>query len=182
MKSRRGFTLIETLAAGVISTIVGGAMLSILSITNAQIKESIAHQRIGQMQTLVSEQIRNDARKAFGPKVPSEVPDSPFDANPEDDPGETTLLHATFFCHRNGVSFSAYRIDGGILQHSSTPSLGAWQNIVVGGQPVKVTPASGFTVLSGRMGITFKIACTVNLGGQDYTFPLIEETILCRNK
>lgn len=182
MNIQRGFTLVETLAAGLISTIVGGAVLSILSMTNSQIKESIAYQRIGQMQTLVSEQIRNDARKAFGPKTPGENPDDAFDANPDDDAGDAAFLNGTFLCQRDGAAFSGYRIENGFLQHSDTPGLGPWENIEVSGQPIKVAPGSGFSLLAGRRGITFKIASSVNLGGLDYSFPLIEETILCRNK
>ncbi len=183
MLSQKGFTLVEIMAAGVVSTIVAGALLSVLSITNSLIKESASNQRLGQIQTAVSEQLRNDARIAFGPKA-SEVEDrsAPFDVNPDDDPIASNL-QGIYFCDRDGDCFSGYRINKQNL------TLEEWHREIGGYNPFKVgedtvhvdTANSRFAVLAGRKGVTFQIACRIHTD-KDYTFPSIEETVLCRNK
>jgi Tfp pilus assembly protein PilW len=55
MKPQAGFTLIEVLTTGMISTIVGSALLSVFYMCNAHIRAGGAALRLVQMQTIASE-------------------------------------------------------------------------------------------------------------------------------
>jgi type II secretory pathway pseudopilin PulG len=178
VNSQQGFTLIEALAGGILSTIVAGAILSALNMTTRQIKESSSNLSLGQIQTVVSEQIRSDARKSFGAKGPGENPTAQFDT-PEDDPALTNQ-NGIVFCDSNGQPFARYQIN------TSTGNLEEWIDgsyvpFKVGSQTAQLDAAnSSFGVLAKRQGITFKLVCRV-LTDKYYTFPAIQETVLGRD-
>src|SRR3954471_22518948 len=73
MNSQAGFTLIEALITGVLSTIVAGGILSALYMTNTQIQDGSAALRLSQLQSVVSDQIHRSARLSAGAKDSTET-------------------------------------------------------------------------------------------------------------
>ena len=67
MQRQSGFTLIEVLTTGALATFVGLALLSILQMTNGQIKDGSTILRMARLQTVATEQIHRSARQAAGP-------------------------------------------------------------------------------------------------------------------
>lgn len=173
MNPQKGFTLVETLSAGIVSTILAGALLTIFSMTNIQIKESAANLTLGQIQSIVSEQIRRDARLAFGIKIDTLTP---FQTDRLNEPAFTNQSKV-FFCDQDGRPFSGYQINYGYLEELKD-NVG-FVKFQFGNQTVPVD-AVRFDVLSRREGISFQIAYRLQLD-KVYTLPVLQETVRSRN-
>jgi type II secretory pathway pseudopilin PulG len=185
MKLQRGFTLIETMAVGLLSTIVAGALLTVLYLTNSEIKQGIVHLELVNLQSVVSEQIRKSARTANGVLLTDEAKNEPvfrLDLNTYSGAKEIR------FCNSNGNVFAKYQI------HSGDPSyLEEWHTGLAKYQPFLVSDdtvyvdgdASVFTILPGRRGVKFTIAHRreekIMDNIESFSLPPIEETVLCRN-
>lgn len=181
MSSESGFTLIETLAAGLISTIVAGAMLSVLTMTTRQLKESSTSLNLGQIQGVVTDQLRSDARKAFGARGDFETPNGAFTI-PNTDAARSNQTEI-IFCDKGGTSFSRYRIrsSDSILEEWVD---GAYTPFLVGNQAVHLdvgATKSRFGILANRFGVTFKLTCRVQTDKGFAFFPALEDTVLGRD-
>ncbi len=184
MSFQNGFTLIEVLTASLISTIVAGALLSVLSMTNNHIKDGAAHLRTGQMQTVVSDQLHTNAHAACGVKSTGESLIDPF-TTPTYDLGVASAKEIVF-CTKAGLPIARYKINSvaNYLEEWRTDPLGAgpvgYYPFQVGNDTAFLNGAlSEFNLQPGRRGFT----ATLLFQSRDrsYTFPHIVETILCRN-
>ena len=166
MKSHAGFTLVEVLVAGILSTILATTILSTLYLTNTQMKEGLASQRLTQFQIVVSEQIRKNARIAFAVKI---VGDHPTNALSADTLSELIIHNEStvFFCNPAGAIFAGYRI------HTSPDYLEEWSLGLNSFIPFRIgldsvalkASASTFVVLPKRRGVLFKLSYESNQAG-----------------
>jgi type II secretory pathway pseudopilin PulG len=176
MSRQSGFTLVEALTASVISTVVAGAILTVLFMTTNQVRDGSALSRLTQQQTVVSEQIRTSARKAwFVKKTTAEG--MPILSTEPADAGR----HEVAFADSNGTVFAAYFLDPAKTYLQEWIG-GAYVPFKVGEDTVFVDyPTSSFGILSQRKGVTFQLGYNRTFGGKNYTFPLLTETVYCRN-
>jgi type II secretory pathway pseudopilin PulG len=185
LNGQSGFTLIEVLAAGLISTIVAGALLSVLYMSTGQIRDGASSLRLSQSQAVVSEQIRTSARKAFGAWSGSCPDPGPSDL----DAAEALVagyagsgqLKQVVFCDPLGAILSGYSLetDGRMYEWVG----GSFRPFRIGADEVMVDyAASNFIILARRRGIIFNIIYRRDAGGESYFFPLIQETVLSRNR
>ncbi len=176
----------EALSAGLISTIVAGALLTVLQMTNAQIRDGSGNMRVARLQTVVSDQIRMSTRLAAGVKTALEDT-------------TTTLEHMALVTSTSGPlqevrltqvggdPFARYRLRDlsprAYLEEWKVGDYGPdYYPFTVGSDTVFVDYATSyFRILPNRRGITFKIQHTSFEDGKSYTFPSTEETGLCRN-
>jgi type II secretory pathway pseudopilin PulG len=182
MLRQSGFTLIESLTAGLISTIVAGALLTMLTVTNREIKAGTTHLLVGQMQSVVSDQFHISAHRACGVRTAGEPLDGSYftDAARYDIPvGDTNEI---IFCDKNGSRLTSYRINRAFnyLEEWDVGSH-AYIPFKVGEDTVLINGAnSAFRLLSPR-----RRRLTVNLAirnsDESFTFPTLIDTILCRN-
>ncbi len=169
--SQQGFTLIEVLITGVISSIVAGAIITVLYMTNDQIKEGIATEKLIQISTAATEQIRRSARMAAIVTCSTAV-----------------LNRDLNFFDSDGNQISGYKINsGGVLQEWvvgvgwKTMVIGSDSAIVVGSDSVTlVSSDSALVVLPDGHGIKMKLRYIHSESGINVDFPPIEDQALCR--
>jgi type II secretory pathway pseudopilin PulG len=184
LKWQSGFTLIEALAAGLISTIVAGALLTVLSMTNAQIRDGAIRLKTGQMHTVVSDQLRTSAYNAYGVKAAGEDLTDPLTLPVY--AGGVANTQTIIFCNKAGIPFARYNIN------TVSNYLEEWLEAIplvrpAGYYPFKVGvdtaflngAASSFTLDPGRIGFSLNLLFTSPYS--TYTFPNIIEAIRCRN-
>lgn len=180
MRAKAGFTLVEVLATGAISVIIGTAILSVLRMSNSQILDGSANLRLVQLQNIASAQIRSETRKAFGVKRDMALDPGTAFVSPATAPTYPGLREVRL-CNPDGTMRAGYQIranDDNLYEWKS----GEWIPFQVGALTLKIDPvASDFTILPRRRGLTFNLAYRFIQGGRTYSFPPIPETVLCRN-
>lgn len=177
MRTETGFTLIEVLAGGVISTVLAGAMLSLFYMVTGNVKESAANSRLLRIQTVAEDQIRRDARKAFGAKLSSSEPGLidvvANDGNAYSGLKEIWLIEAT-----PDALVGAYWIHGDTLKEWKN---GGFVPMIIGPDTVHLDGAnSSFSVFPNRQGVGLDLRYKVNEKGILYTAPPFIDSILCR--
>jgi prepilin-type N-terminal cleavage/methylation domain-containing protein len=176
MKTQSGFTLVEVLVTGVLSSIVAGALVSMLSMVNLQMNAGIAENRLGRIQTVVSEQIRASARKSWGILQSGDIID---DTHHFPDLAAISSTSEIILSDKNGNPMVKYHIDNsGMLWEWHDGDPGDYYPFAIGKDTVHVDAAhSDFTLAQGRKNMTFKLAYTL----EGKTLPIIQEAIQCRN-
>ena len=181
MRTEAGFTLIEILAGGVISTVLAGAMLSLFYLVTGNIKDSTANSRLQRIQTVAEDQIRRIARRAYGAKTSSaEVGDIAIiaanDGNAytglkeiwlyETDPGEALI--------------GAYKVSPDALLELVN---GVFVPMRIGSDTVWLDGAnSTFSIFPNRAGVAFDMRYKIQENGNTYAAPALIDSILCRGK
>ncbi len=151
--------------------------------TNNHIKDGLLHLQVGQMQTVVADQIRFTAQKSFGIKKGELELLIPFDfvAHPEYDlpvPPTNEIL----FCDKLGNALARYRINSSdhYLEEWQLPGGSGYVPFQVGSDTAFIDDAnSQFLIYPGRRGVELRLA--MKSKGGTYSFPVMTETILCRN-
>lgn len=176
MKTQSGFTLIEALVTGVLSTIVAGTLVTVLGMVNLQLNTGIAENRLGRIQTVVSEQIRASVRKSWGILQSGDVIDA---SHHYPDLHVIASTREIILTYKDGNPMAKYLIgnDGKLWEwHDGDP--GDYYPFMIGTDIVYVDPAqSDFSIADGRKSMTFKLAYVL----QSKILPNIPEAIQCRN-
>lgn len=183
MKSESGFTLVEALATGVLSTIVAGTLVSVLDMVNTQIKEGEMESRLGLWQSVVSEQIRSSVRQSWG--ILQQGDPTGFDLHYDKLPAvdhmlsPEDLMPEILICDKDGIPMAKYHVNSeGILEEWQSGDEGSYHPFTIGDQIVHVDPdQSNFSVAKGRKYLSFKLAYV--LEGEKLL--AIQEAIQCRN-
>lgn len=178
MKTQSGFTLIEVIAAAVISTFIAGATISVLYFTNNRIKSSLINSRLSDLRIVISEQIRESARIANFAALPLE-PLTGLD----NDAGYlgSELVKEIHLYGYHGVKLSAYKIDGGYLWEGKPGAGGEWDysKFRVGEEYAAVDhDNSNLRILAKRIGIQFSLQLRNEADGT--LLPLFAETNMFR--
>jgi hypothetical protein len=181
MMNQSGFTLVEALTTGVLSTIVAGALVSALSMTNSQIREGISETRLGRAQMVVSEQIQQRTRESWGILLNGESINEETHYNELPTPPAST--NEVILGDKDGNPIAKYRVNAeGYLEEGVHPDGSAeWSYIPfrIGEDTVHIDPAtSAFKVADLRKSMKFALAYM-----QDgKTSAPIEESAQCRNR
>ncbi|HLP42262.1 MAG TPA: prepilin-type N-terminal cleavage/methylation domain-containing protein [Fibrobacteria bacterium] len=173
MRRQDGFTLVEALMAGALSTVLGGAILTVLYLCNDMMEESLAKAKLAAQFEVVAETIHRMAREAYT-----------VSGNGENFSDPSTPLK---FWNLGWINF--YRRDstliGGIGMNSPDPYL--WERagtdmrrFYIAGNPISVHYFHA-TILEGRTAATFRITLELTQGGKTYTLTSPREMALCRN-
>jgi type II secretory pathway pseudopilin PulG len=176
MSNESGFTLIETLAAGLVSTIVAGALLTVLYMSTNQIKEGSANVRYIRLQSAVSEEIRANARKSKTMKRTSELGTASSSLSAAEWPG----LKEIWLFNNDGDTLAAYQVKAD-SPHLHEWKAGSFQVFQVGSETVDINYANTeFGILPNRQGMTFRIAH--RRAGIPDEYPNRPDTVLKRNR
>lgn len=186
MKSNSGFTLIEVLVTSLLSTVVAGALLSFLYLTNNQITEGTTSLKFVQMRSVVSEQIRQVADSAHGVLTDQDPADGvittfkDFVLFPQVD---STIINAKELrlCRSNGTAYAVYKIN------ASNNYLEEWYKtdgtlrvFQIGSDTVFIDASkSFFKVYRGRKRFEFTLVYRTQDGS--VSSPTNTEKILTRN-
>jgi len=189
MRTKAGFTLVEILAGGVISTVLAGAMLSLFYLVTGNIKDSAANSRLLRTQTVAEDQLRRAARKAYGVKLSqAEVSKGhgglgDIATIAADDPVAYTALTEIWLYQADPDGLiGAYKVSAG----SSQDTLKEWVNgaftpMRIGSDTVLLTRAgSSFSVFPNRRGIAFDMRYRIQENGNSYAAPVLVDSVLCR--
>lgn len=173
MRRQDGFTLVEALMAGALSTVLGGAILTVLYLCNDRMEESLAKAKLASQFEVVAETIHRMAREAYT-----------VSGNGEDFSDPSTPLK---FWNLGWINF--YRRDstliGGVGMNSSDPYLWEWtgtgmRRFYIAGDSLYVNRFRA-GILPGRKAATFRITLELTQGGKTYTLTSPREMALCRN-
>lgn len=186
MKLNNGFTLIEVLVTSLVSTVVAGALLSFIYLTNNQIAEGTNSLKFVQMQGVVSEQIRQVADSAHGVLTDQDPADGvittfknfvafPMVGSPVLKAKEIRL------CRANGLAYAWYKIDlsnNYLWEWYITD--GVWKVFQMGNDTVFVDANNSFfKVYAGRKRFEFTLVYRTNDGL--VASPTNTENVLTRN-
>jgi type II secretory pathway pseudopilin PulG len=182
MKAQVGFTLVEILAGGVISTILAGAMLSLFYLVTGNIKENAANARLLRIQTVAEDQLRRTGRKAYGAKRPAETDLITTLAN-NDGNAYTNLKEIGLFEDPDAL-IGAYKIS----QNGSRDTLLEWSfatgsyiPMIIGSDTVWLDgPNSSFSIFPNRRGIAFDLRYRIQENGNMYSAASLRDSVLCR--
>lgn len=176
MRGQSGFTLIEAMVTGILSTMVAGVALALLRMSATQVREGSATLSLAASYSAVSEEIHRIGRIAHMVKTAGDPEGLPPDSL------TLGLLDRTeaVFCNRLGDSLGGFRITSGKLQELAGPLHGRfWKDMVVGPDTVYLdSSASRFDVKANRAGLDFRLRL-VNADGD--SLPSVKETVLCRS-
>lgn len=184
MKSQSGFTLIEVMASGILSTVIAGAILSILHLTNDQIKDGTSYLRLEERQGIAAEQIRKTARHAKG-VMKSWEDLAQVTANPAAQPSGH-LSEIRFFNDDNCFT-TGYKIESGYLWEADAKGCNilAYRPFTIGADTVFVDPdpaVSYFEFLHNRGAIISHLRVILRVDTTTYVRPNDSEFVLCRNR
>lgn len=180
MIGQKGFTLVEALTGGIISTVLAGTMISMIHMVGSNLKESAANTRLERLQTVASEQIRSATRQAFGAKLSGTEPGTiqSLSSSAGGDAAAHTNLTEVWLITDEGIQHWAYQISGDYLMERRG---GAWVKMTVGEDTVKLDGAnSRFAVFPYRKGIVADLRYKIVENGSTYAYPPLPDSILCR--
>lgn len=188
MRKEAGFTLIEILAGGVISTVLAGAMLSLFYLVTGNIKDSAANSRLLRIQTVAEDQLRRTVRRAYGAKLLTEIGTpppageitiiAPNDANAHPNQKEIWLYEDP------DALIGAYRITFGHAVDTLLEWVGG--NFIpmhIGSDTVFLDGGiSSFSIFPYRLGVAFNIGYQIQENGKSYAAPTLNDSVLCRGR
>ncbi len=164
MNSSTGFTLVEVLVTGLLASILAGAIISSLYMTNLQTKEGIGTERLIQISVAATEEIRRKVRRA------------------------TTLVQYLPPSHSGiilldsaGLAIGGFTYQSAILQEL-IPGTG-WRPMMIGNDTVRVfndTALSNFFVSPTGIGLSFRLRFQLSEFGKTFYFPAIQDQVQCR--
>lgn len=155
VKAQRGFTLVEVLAAGIISSLLAAVLLTILYLASAHVKQLIPRQRVMTAYNVVSEQIHRMTRQACFVRAFGEAHAIPLPALG----ASVSFQDGLVFYDRSyniigGYYFSA---SGGHHLREWNTATNAWQAFKIAGDSLPVTPGNKFGHSADRKTVTFEI-------------------------
>lgn len=162
MKPQTGFTIIEVMTAGILSTVLAGVVITLIVLTSEQIEASLSRQKAVARYEIVAEEVRKVARKAYTVRSTSEPE---FTIWPPGNAGSLlTSQNGLKFYDRTPVAgvpnciggFEFQGVAGG-LSILREWKAGAFTAFLVGGDSVFVTPSLQFSRDAARRVITFEI-------------------------
>jgi type II secretory pathway pseudopilin PulG len=190
MRSEAGFTLIEILVGGVISTVLAGGMLSLFYLVTDNIKESTANSRLLRIQTVAEDQLRRTVRRAYAVKVTQtelsrvsgRVDVSSIAA---EDPNTYTGLKVIWLYEAEpDALIGAYRITfGNSIDTLLELRNGVFAPMHIGSDTVWINGTnSSFSILPNRRGVSFDLRYGIQENGNSYVAPVLIDSVLCRGK
>jgi type II secretory pathway pseudopilin PulG len=181
MRGQGGFTLIEAMVTGILSTMVAAVALALLKMSSDQVKEGSATLSLAATYSAVSEAIHRAGRNAVVVKTAGDPPGSPPGTvlGADTVTAESNNIREVVFCNGLGDSLGGFRIVSGTLHELAGPLHGrSWIPMVVGPDPVRLDDnASNFDLKANRAGIHFYLRLVTAAGD---TLPPVKETVLCR--
>ncbi len=143
MKTQLGFTLVETLIAGVLSTIVAGGLLTIFYVQKNVIAESTSSLWLNNQADIVTQEIIKQVHQSnFILKYVGEMPPA----------GTQDTTFVMYLQNSLGI-FGGYKIDNGILKEYKG---GTFNTFKVGPDSVFIDAGSYFTLNPTRNRMTIK--------------------------
>jgi type II secretory pathway pseudopilin PulG len=189
MTGQNGFTLIEALTTGVLCTVLAGAILSLMNLTNGQVKAGAVQIRLSERQGVAREQIRKMVHEAHGAMMVSE--DSTLVADQDKafivNPLTTALPEIKLFDDNNWI-IGGYKLGPTYLMEG-TPDIDihhqllSYKAFTIGNDTVYLDSArSYFRILRGRKGIIANLRYIHQPGIATDTLPMDSVFVVCRNR
>lgn len=181
--SQAGFTLVEMLTVGVISSVLAGAALSSLYMASDLTLQGSVESRASQRAALASWQIRRMAQSAYIAKAPGST-------GPIDDMNASSAVpnahHVVFVGpppdYDTIGGFQVLASSNILREYRRMGGTWVWRPVILGRQDtVKISPrpASSFTLYPRRRGLEFRLEVLDENGAP---LPASMEKVLCRNQ
>jgi type II secretory pathway pseudopilin PulG len=180
MKTEAGFTLIEILAGGIISTVLAGAMLALFYMVTANIKESEANSRLLRIQTVAQDQLRRTVRSAYGAKLTGEA-GSIVDIAGGDPITYTDRKEIWLYETNPEGLIGAYKISPGpSVDTLKELSNGDFIPMRIGSDTVILDGgSSSFSLFPNRRGVGFDMRYLIRENGNTYSATQLTDSVLC---
>jgi prepilin-type N-terminal cleavage/methylation domain-containing protein len=175
-----GFSLIEVLAASMISVLLAGVAYATFKLSNDQLEDGALGLRASQYATVALDQVSSTARSAYVVKKhgdPATALTAPF-ADPA-----YAALDTLVFCNRTGDTLGGYAADGNYLREMVGGGPG-WHFVPfrIGVDTVRIFPAtSSFGILPNRRGVEIRLHFYLAKDGDTAKLPVHRAQFLCRN-
>lgn len=192
--NQRGFTLVEVLITGILSSVLGGVVLTIFYVNNTQVKEGAAELKLSQEQAAVAEHITNDVRWAHALRKSGEPngnwnspPASAWTTPPYQDSVNSpaiTGLSEVIVTKLDGSEYAGYRISGDYLDTlvpNSNPRVYNHLEIFPGDTVRVDGDSSYFGIMQKRRGLEVRLRLYRLEDGDTVFLPPHQDNILCRN-
>lgn len=179
MKAQAGFTLVEVLTAGVLSTVLAGAIISILYLGTDQIEESLARQDAVALYTVVAEHIQAVASRADSVRSTEEEPGAPLDPTAE--------FADVIFVNAANEPLGGFKVrpDGmrNLLMEWSTAD-DDWVPYTIAGIPIELDAlrVPAFYISPERRSATFQFNLLFTKNGKTTTHKFPVERAQCKNR
>ena len=175
-----GFTLIEGIVASLISVILVGVLLTILTMNNSGVKNGAINTQVQAQYEIAIEQIAAAARKATAILAGGET------WPPTAGMAATTTSKIEMYYQDavgNVTRIRGFKVDGGVLKECSSGFSDAdYIPFKVGSWPaLSVLDASPFTLTSNRKSVTVSMRVCGVFSGDSAIAPARGEVFTCRN-
>jgi type II secretory pathway pseudopilin PulG len=178
MRAEAGFTLIEALVGGIISTVLAGAMLSLFYLVTGNVKESAANSRLLRIQTVAQDQLRRNVRKSYGAKRTETEVGGIASIAASDNVAYVGQKEVWLYETDPDGLVGAYKISGDTLLERANA---VFSPMLVGSDTVWLDGAnSSFSLFPNRRGIAFDLRYRIHENGKTYSAPPLIDSILCR--
>lgn len=189
MSTQAGFTLVEALASGILSTVIAGAILSLMHLTNDQVKQGAVQIRLAESQGIAVEQFRKSIREAYGAMMSGE--DSTLVAGQDNanvvNPLTVALPEVKLFDENKWITGGyklgpTYLMEGFPLPDIHHQLL-SYKAFTIGDDTVYIDSArSYFRILQGRKGVIANLRYIHQPGAVTDSLPQDSVFVLCRNR
>lgn len=175
MAGQQGFTLVETIVAGVLAVVMSGILLSYFYFNSDEIRRGAAFLSMQRNYDVAAQTIGAKARKAAAVLEISESFAS------RKTYAASSSVSTIMMVDADEVVTARFQIASGRLNEWDTPS-SAWKAFRVGQDTVKVDAAnSKFSLDGGRLGMDMKLILTKVVSGKTYTLTSRGDSFRCRN-
>lgn len=176
----KGFTLVEVLATGVISTVLAGAILTLVYLGADEMLESQGRQKALAQYVLVQEQICRVARTAYTIRATGET-------YPDVTAGTSSLPGLRFFKKTPaGTQLGAFRVaeDTGTvyLRESTTPTALTFKTFMVGADSIPSAFSNTFRQNAARTRAGFQLTVKYQIKGDWREFVASPRYVMCRSE
>lgn len=195
MRNQSGFTLIEAMVSGIISVIIPGVLLTLISVNNTELAYNSSQLRLTQIANVVSEEIRETAFRSTSVYSGTEEAAGLCPV-----PGAAATqefgLTSVVFCDANRQVIKRYRVSffvqgTGQLEERAA-GVPEWTPVVVGADTVRMhldpqpyQPKMGglFGLITGSKGhfMFFNFHYNMRVGTTQSTLSMQTESVVCRN-
>jgi type II secretory pathway pseudopilin PulG len=185
MRTEAGFTLIEILSGGIISTVLAGAMLSLFYMVTGNIKESAANSRLLRIETGAQDQLRRTVRSAYGAKRSPGEPGGGIASIAANDANAYSGLSEIWLYEESpDALIGAYQVSvgQGVLADTLMEwSGGAFIPMRIGSDTVFLDHGtSSFSLFPNRRGVGFDLRYRILENGNTYSTSSLMDSVLCR--
>jgi type II secretory pathway pseudopilin PulG len=174
MRSQNGFTLVEAIVVGIISSILAGMFIAFMYVHNDAVNRGVARAILLTQSEIVSDRIAAAVRNGNGVFAGGE----PWSANPQLAVCDTAVIEIR---DNQGVTTALFFIGPITSRLYEGTTMGNLKLFKTGKDTVTTTTGSSFSLSADRKRVTLNLGLRIQYRGKTYSLPLKKDMYVCRN-